>query len=227
MELRARSWGMVNREEQRRRMVERHLRDRGIRDARVLEAMASVPREEFVPTASAYSAYDDRPLPIDQGQTISQPYIVAMMSEAALLSPTDRVLEIGAGSGYAAAVLASLAASVVTIERHEALAQTAAERLRRLGYDSVEVITGDGTLGHEPGAPYDAILITAAGPEVPKPLLQQLAVGGRLIAPVERQRGHQQLVRITQLAPGNFEEEALLGVAFVPLIGEHGHPTPE
>lgn len=207
----------------RTRMVERDLRERGVRDERVLDAMASVPREEFVPTGSRAYAYDDHPLPIGDGQTISQPYIVAFMADAARITPTDTVLEIGTGSGYGAAVLARLGAVVHTIERHPGLAATAGETLERLGFDTVHVHVGDGTLGLPDRAPFDVIVVTASGPELPEPLLQQLAEGGRLIMPVERRRGHQQLMRVTRRGDA-FDEESLLGVVFVPLIGEYGHP---
>lgn len=205
-------------------MVEAQLIPRGITDPRVLDAMRTVPREEFIQANLAAYAYDDRPLPIDAGQTISQPYIVAFMSEAARIQPGDRVLEIGTGSGYAAAVLACLAERVYTIERKEQLAEAAGERMIALGYDNVEVVTGDGTRGLPEHAPFQAILATAAGPDVPRPLLDQLAVGGRLVMPIERRRGHQQLVVVTRNGEADYTEEAVLGVAFVPLIGEHGHP---
>lgn len=207
----------------RERMLDRHLRDRGIDDERVLAAMAAVPREQFVPAGQAARAYDDRPLGIEEGQTISQPYIVAFMAQAAQIAESDRVLEIGAGSGYGAAVLGQLAARVDTVERHPPLARTAGERMSRLHYDTVHVHVGDGTLGWPAEAPFDAVLVTAAGSEVPTPLLEQLAPGGRLVMPVERHWGHQQLVRVTKHIDGRVTEEPLLGVAFVPLIGEHGH----
>lgn len=205
-------------------MLQHHLRDRGIDDERVLDAMASVPRERFVPEHQAANAYDDRPLSIDDGQTISQPYIVALMAQAARIAPGDRVLEIGAGSGYGAAILGHLAARVDTVERHAGLARSAAERMSQLAYDTVHVHAGDGTIGRPHEAPFDAIVVTAAGPEVPGPLREQLAVGGRLVMPVERRHGHQHLVVVTRRTADDFDERALLGVAFVPLVGEHGHP---
>lgn len=205
-------------------MVDHQLRRRGVADERVLDAMGEVPREEFVDPETTRGAYDDRPLPIGNGQTISQPLIVAMMAEAARVGTEDTVLEVGTGSGYGAAVLSLLAGRVVTIERHEALARSARERLERLGYDNVEVRVGDGSLGAADAAPFDAIVVTAVAPEVPAPLLDQLAVGGTLVMPLERRYGHQQLMAITRVAPDDFEEQALLGVTFVPLIGEHGYP---
>lgn len=204
-------------------MVETQLVPRGIRDRRVLEAMRTVPRHLFVPADQVHYAYDDRPLPIGSGQTISQPYIVAFMTEQARIEADARVLEIGTGSGYAAAVLGTVAARVYTIERHPELARTASDRLSQAGATNVKVVVGDGTLGLPDEAPFDAILATASGPGVPQPLVDQLAVGGRLVMPVEHRYGHQQLVVVTRNEDG-YEEEAVLGVAFVPLIGEYGHP---
>jgi protein-L-isoaspartate(D-aspartate) O-methyltransferase len=204
-------------------MVDGQLVPRGIRDPRVLDAMRSVPRERFVPSQQVDYAYQDRPLPIGDGQTISQPYIVAFMAEAASVGPDDRVLEIGTGSGYGAAVLGALAASVVTVERHGSLADSARRVLAGLGYRNVEVVLGDGTLGFPDRAPFDVIIVTAAGPDVPGPLRDQLAVGGRIVMPVEYRYGFQQLVRLERVSEDEFTEEFLLGVAFVPLIGEHGH----
>lgn len=216
---------MDNYQQQRRAaMVSEQLRPRGIRDPRVLEAMATVPREQFVPSTLSSHAYDDRPLPIQAGQTISQPYIVAFMTEAAQIAPDARVLEIGTGSGYAAAVLSLLAAEVFTVERHAQLAQSASERMTRLQYTNVHVITSDGTRGLPDHAPFDAILVTASGPDIPAALLEQLSIGGRLVMPVERRHGHQQLVVVVRAMEDDFVEEAVLGVAFVPLIGEFGHP---
>jgi protein-L-isoaspartate(D-aspartate) O-methyltransferase len=210
-------------EARRNTMVETQLVPRGIRDPRVLEAMRSVPRHLFVPPGQVDYAYDDRPLPIGSGQTISQPYIVAFMSEQARIAADARVLEIGTGSGYAAAVLGALAARVYTMERHPELADEARGRLSDASATNVEVIVGDGTLGLPAEAPFDAILATAAGPEVPQPLVSQLTLGGRLIMPVEHRHGHQQLVVVRRTDDG-YEEEPVLGVAFVPLIGEYGHP---
>jgi len=168
----------------RRRMVEDQLRSRGLTDERVLAAMESVPRHLFVRPSERHAAYDDAPLPIGLGQTISQPYIVACMTGLLRLQPTHRVLEIGTGSGYQAAVLATLALEVWSIERHEELARGAKERLHALGYANVQVIAGDGTLGHDEAAPYDAIMVTAAAPHVPDALRAQLAPGGRMVIPV-------------------------------------------
>jgi len=205
----------------RRQMVDRHLRARGVRDLRVLDAMAAVPREAFVSPDLADLAYDDRPLPIEAGQTISQPYIVALMAEALALEPGERVLEIGTGSGYAAAVLANVASQVYTIERHAELAELARERLTRLGYANVEVRCGDGTLGWSEHAPFDAIVVAAGGPELPPALLDQLAIGGRLVMPIGTGRA-QELVRVTRVGDHEYRREDLGSVVFVPLIGAHG-----
>jgi protein-L-isoaspartate(D-aspartate) O-methyltransferase len=203
-------------------MVRHQLRGRGIRDERVLSAMASVPREAFVPESERASAYADGALPIGDGQTISQPVVVAAMAEALQIMPTDKVLEIGAGSGYGAAILGQLASEVHTVERIAALANRAAETLGRLGYLNVRVHLSDGTLGLAAHAPFDAISVTAAAPEVPTPLLAQLADGGRLVIPVGSHHG-QQMQRITRRG-GQFLTEDLGAYAFVPLIGEHGWP---
>jgi protein-L-isoaspartate(D-aspartate) O-methyltransferase len=205
----------------RRKMVERQIAARGIADQRVLAAMREVPRHEFVPEAMQEFAYDDSALQIEGGQTISQPYIVALMIEAARLGPGDRVLEIGLGSGYAAAVASRIAAQVLGIERHEALASAARERLTGLGYDNIVVHTGDGTRGWPEEAPFDAILVSAGGPQVPPPLREQLAVGGRLVIPTGDEET-QQLVRITRRGEDDFVEETLGAVRFVPLVGAHG-----
>src|SRR5665647_1087157 len=206
---------------QRQLMVDRHIRARGVADALVLAAMSSVPREDFLPPELAEFAYNDRPLPIEAGQTISQPYIVALMAEAAKLKPDDTVLEIGTGSGYAAAVYASIAAQVFTIERHEELADIATERLAKLGYHNVEVRCGDGTLGWEEHAPFSAIIVAAGGPEVPRALLNQLEIGGRIVIPVGTSHA-QELTRVTRRSETQFDHEDLGGVRFVPLIGEQG-----
>jgi protein-L-isoaspartate(D-aspartate) O-methyltransferase len=171
-------------ERQRGRMVEVQLRQRGIKDERVLDAMARVPRHEFAPNEYCDQTYEDHPLPIGEGQTISQPYIVALMLEALGLKPSHRVLEIGTGSGYATALLAELAGEVISIERHPALAKQARELLQSLGYRRVSVMVGDGALGFSSRAPYDAILVSAATPEVPSALLAQLGEGGQMIIPV-------------------------------------------
>jgi protein-L-isoaspartate(D-aspartate) O-methyltransferase len=212
--------------EARDQMVDRQIVARGVRDPSVLGAMRKVPRDCFVSEGQAAQAYEDRPLPIGEGQTISQPYIVAAMAEAVRLRPGDRVLEIGTGSGYAAAVLAEIAAEVFTIERVASLAESASRRLAALGYTNVHVRHGDGSLGWPEHAPYDAIVVTAGGPDVPPSLLRQLAAGGRLVMPVGPSAWSQQLIRIVRTGAGAYEREALEEVAFVPLIGAEGW-TPE
>lgn len=209
--------------DQRHRMVDRQIAARGITDERLLAAMREIPRERFVPEALAAFAYEDCALPIDENQTISQPYIVALMLELGAIRETDRVLEIGAGSGYAAAVISRLAARVYGIERHRTLADKAAKRLARLGYDNVEIIAGDGSKGLAAHAPFDVVIVSAGGPRVPAALRDQLAIGGRLIMPVG-QVGAQQLVRVTRHAQDHFGEEVHGRVAFVPLIGADGWP---
>ncbi len=201
-------------------MVERQLVRRGIADARVLAAFRRVPREAFVPGELAGSAYHDNPLPIAEGQTISQPYIVALMAEAARIRPEARVLEVGAGSGYAAAILGQLAKEVVTIERHGSLAEGARRALLGLGYHNVTVIHADGSRGMPERAPYDAILVAAGAPAPPASLKQQLAEGGRLVVPVSVD-SHQDLTVITRHGD-SFEEENLGAVRFVPLLGAEG-----
>jgi protein-L-isoaspartate(D-aspartate) O-methyltransferase len=209
---------------ERRRMVEEQLVARGITDPRVLAAMGKVPREKFLAARQAAFAYDDGPLPIGEAQTISQPYVVARMTEALALAPTDRVLEIGTGSGYAAAVLAEIAAEVYTVERIAPLAERARRHLGDLGYANVHVLTGDGTLGWPEHAPYDAIVATAGGPSLPPALLDQLAVGGRLVMPVGALSYEQRLVRVVREATDDYRQEELEAVAFVPLIGAQGWP---
>jgi len=205
----------------RRDMVRRQLRARGIRDARVLAAMGRVPRHAFVPEGQQGMAYDDTPLPIGQGQTISQPYMVALMTEALGLAGGEKVLEVGTGSGYQAAVLAELGCEVHTVEREPALAREAARRLAALGYDSVRVHEGDGTLGLPDEAPFRGIVVTAGGPRVPEALKAQLDPdGGVLVIPVG-DRGYQELVRVTRRG-SSFREEDLGGCRFVPLVGEEG-----
>ena len=207
---------------ERERMVARQIAARGIADPRLLAAMRKVPREAFVPDHLRARAFDDSPLPIGAGQTISQPYIVALMIEAAGLEPGDRVLEIGAGSGYAASVMAELADRVFAVERHAVLAERAAARVERLGYANVSIVVGDGSEGLPDEAPFDAILVAATGPEVPEVLLEQLGEGGRLVMPVGSAHGLQSLIRMIRLGPGRFERADLGGVRFVPLIGAHG-----
>ena len=208
---------------ERDRMVSTQIEARGITDPLVLQAMREVPRERFVPASLVPLAYDDGPLAIGQGQTISQPYIVAAMTAAAGLKPGARVLEIGTGSGYGAAVLSRIAAEVYTVERIGALAKAAQGRLAELGYANVHVREGDGSLGWPEHAPYDAILVTAAAPRVPEALRSQLVVGGRLVIPVGAARA-QRLVRVTRTEAHDYEYEDLENVAFVPLIGAEGWP---
>jgi protein-L-isoaspartate(D-aspartate) O-methyltransferase len=208
--------------EARDKMVERQIARRGIADRRVLDAFRRVPREQFLQEGLSEFAYEDGPLPIEAEQTISQPYIVALMLEAAELEPMDLVLEVGAGSGYAAAVIAEIADEVIAIERHETLAKLAGERMRRLGYDHVSVYHGDGTRGLPDKGPFDAIIVSAAGPEVPEELLLQLEIGGRLVMPVGEPDEVQKLLKITRTGEEDFEQEELAAVRFVPLIGAHG-----
>jgi len=208
-------------------MVDAQLVRRRISNRLVLNAFRTVPRESFVPSELAEVAYRDSPLPIGEQQTISQPYIVALTIEALALTGNERVLDIGTGSGYAAAVLSRIAKEVFTVERLEALATRARERLERLGYRNVRVLHGDGTLGWPEHAPYDAIAVAAGGPGVPKALLDQLAPGGRLVIPVGPDETSQTLVRMTKEGPDEFREEALSEVRFVPLIGEQGWPEEE
>ena len=205
---------------QRAEMIEKQLRRRGITNPAVLVAMEAVPRHEFVPGELRSSAYEDAPLPIGAGQTISQPYIVAAMTAALRLSPTDRVLEIGTGCGYQAAVLSRLAKEVFTIECRTELASAASKRLARLGYANVHVHCGDGTLGLPECAPFDAILVAAAAPAVPQPLLAQLADGARMILPVGDSE-HQEL-RLIEKRGSEFLTNTLEGCRFVPLVGYHG-----
>jgi protein-L-isoaspartate(D-aspartate) O-methyltransferase len=212
---------------ERRRMVETQLAARGIRHPAVLRAMGSVPREAFVPEPQTPYAYDDSALPIGEGQTISQPYVVALMAEALEPRVTDRVLEIGTGSGYAAAVLAEIVAEVYSVERIESLARAAQARLATLGYRNVHVLHADGTRGWPEHAPYDGIVVTAGAPEVPAPLLAQLRVGGHLVVPVGATPRSQDLVRVTRRAEDDFGRESLGAVTFVPLVGEAGWPAPD
>jgi protein-L-isoaspartate(D-aspartate) O-methyltransferase len=199
----------------RRRMVEQ-IEKRGVADARVLAAMRKVPRHEFVPDSERGAAYDDGPLPIGQGQTISQPYVVAVMTELAALGPRARVLEVGTGSGYQAAVLAELTGEVYTIEILEPLARRAEATLRRLGYDKVKVRHGDGWRGWPEAAPFDAIVVTAAPPHVPPALLAQLAEGGRLVIPVGDE---EQRLEVHRRTAGGIEVKTVFPVRFVPLTG--------
>jgi protein-L-isoaspartate(D-aspartate) O-methyltransferase len=203
-------------------MVQQQLRGRGITDDRVLRAMETVPRHRFVPAAQSPHAYDDGPLPIGSEQTISQPYMVARMTELLALSASSRVLEIGTGSGYQTAVLAELAGQIWTVERIPVLAQRAEALMLEQGYANVHLFTGDGTLGFADAAPFDAILVTAAAPRVPGALCGQLAVGGRMVIPVTQ--GHsQELLLIEHPDEASFPETVLLRCVFVPLIGREGY----
>ncbi len=216
----------AERQQERDRLVKFALEQAGVADPRVLAAMRRVPRHAFVPKAASDEAYANRPLPIGHGQTISQPYIVAAMSEAVLPKATDRCLEIGTGSGYQAAVLAELCASVYSIEYLPKVAEYGAQNLRALGYLSgrVKLRVGDGYLGWPEAAPFDVIVVTAAPEHVPKPLLEQLALGGRLVIPLGPEDGDQELERWTRVGQGTgpnaFRREALMGVRFVPFLGD-------
>lgn len=210
----------IDYQEARKRMVDGQIISRGVTDPRVLGAFLEVPRHLYVPKRQQNNAYQDRPLAIGLGQTISQPYIVAYMTEKLLLKGDERVLEIGTGSGYQAAILGILAREVHSVERHPALAENAERLLRELGHNNIQVHLGDGTSGLPDFAPYQAMMVTAAGPDVPGPLLEQLDDGGRLVMPVGS-KGGQYLVKIERRGD-DFLRENLTPVAFVPLIGEHG-----
>jgi len=212
----------TRKEEARDIMFREDLIGRGIKDAAVLRAMREVPREAFIAPELAAHAYADHPLPIEEEQTISQPYIVAYMTEALALTPGDRVLEIGTGSGYAAAVLSRIAAMVYTVERLGRLADKARERLTSLGYSNIVVHEGDGTLGWPEHAPYDAIVVTAGAPKLPEPLLAQLAPGGRLVIPIGPTSYLQMLIRVRRRSENDYHSEELCPVRFVPLIGAAG-----
>jgi protein-L-isoaspartate(D-aspartate) O-methyltransferase len=205
--------------EARRRMVERDLRGRDIRDPKVLEILGRVPRHLFVDSSQGNKAYADYPLPIGEGQTISQPYIVALMTQILQVQPGERVLEVGAGSGYQAAVLAELGAQVYTIEIREPLASRAAQRLKELGYGRVRVKYGDGYFGWEEAAPFDAVIVTCAANHIPPPLIKQLKEGGRLVIPLGSTTYFQTLTLLTK-KEGKTDIQHLLGVAFVPMTGE-------
>jgi protein-L-isoaspartate(D-aspartate) O-methyltransferase len=211
---------IVNPERRRARMVDEQILARGITDPLVLAAMRKVPRHLFLPPEHVPMAYEDRPLPIGEGQTISQPYMVAVMTNALKLEGQEKVLEVGTGSGYQAAVLAEIAAHVVTTERRPDLAEEARKRLESLGYVNVEVVVGDGSRGYGERAPYDGIVVTAGAPSVPETLIEQLAEGGRLVIPVGNSY-HQTLTRVTRRSGGD-QVERLEGCVFVPLIGEYG-----
>jgi protein-L-isoaspartate(D-aspartate) O-methyltransferase len=202
-------------------MVENQLRQRGIRDERLLAAMGRVPRHEFVSRQNWNEAYADHPIPIAEKQTTSQPYMIAAMVQAAEIKPEDRVLEIGAGSGYQTALLAELASQVFSVERYASLAETAQKTLERLGYRNAKIVTGDGSMGLPEAAPFDAIIVSAAAPRIPQSLVDQLAVGGRLLIPTGD--AEQQVLQLIQRnADGTTSVRALEGCRFVPLIGEQG-----
>ncbi|MBS8240946.1 protein-L-isoaspartate(D-aspartate) O-methyltransferase [Marinobacter lipolyticus] len=205
-------------------MVEHQIHARGISSPLVLDAMGRVRREKFVPAANREQAYDDGPLSIGLGQTISQPYVVALMVEALGLQGGEKVLDVGTGSGYGAAVLACIASEVFGIERLSTLAQRARRVLLAEGFLNVHVQCGDGTVGWPGAAPFDGIIVAAGGPDVPETLKVQLATGGRLVMPVGSEFGGQELVRITRQTPSRFRRETLGGVRFVPLVGAEGWP---
>jgi protein-L-isoaspartate(D-aspartate) O-methyltransferase len=207
---------------EREKMVSRQIKGRGIHDEAILQAMRTVPREAFVMDNYRRFAYDDTPLPIPASQTISQPYVVALMIRALRLKTTDRVLEIGTGSGYAAALLGQIVVEVHTVERLKQLVTFARQNLAALDYDNVYVHHDDGTLGWPDKAPYDAIVVAAGGPEVPQTLKQQLLIGGRLVMPVGSSERRQHLICMTREDESNFRRTNLGAVAFVPLIGEEG-----
>jgi protein-L-isoaspartate(D-aspartate) O-methyltransferase len=212
---------MIGRARSRQEMVERQIAARGIRDPAVLAAMRTVPREMFVAAAAARRAYEDSALAIDEGQTISQPYIVALMLEAAGVGPQDHVLEVGAGSGYAAAVISRIAERVWAVERHARLAEQAEARWAALGYANIRLRVGDGTEGWVEHAPFDAIIVSAAGRAIPLALQEQLEIGGRLVIPIG-DADLQRLLKITRTSGTRFEEEDLGPVRFVPLVGADG-----
>jgi protein-L-isoaspartate(D-aspartate) O-methyltransferase len=214
--------GMTDFSREREAMVERHLKRRGITESHIVDAFLAVPREAFVSPDHAHLAYGDHPLPIEAGQTISQPYIVALMIQAAAIKTGDQVLEVGAGSGYAAAVISRIAGQVIAIERQHDLIELARQRLERLGYDNVEIVEGDGTRGCPDRAPFDAILAAASGSHVPRALVAQLAPNGRIVMPIGDPGWVQELVKVTKQGDGILKQENLGGVRFVPLIGEEG-----
>lgn len=205
----------------RERMIERHIVARGIDNASLIAAFRAVPRETFVSSGFESAAYADAPLPIGNGQTISQPYIVALTIDSAEIGPDDKVLEIGAGSGYAAAIMGKVARRVIAIERHGELARLASERMAKLGYENVSIVEGDGTGGLPEEAPFDAIVAAASGSHVPQVLLDQLKPGGRIVMPLGKPGAIQQLVKVTKRADGSLEQQDLGAVRFVPLIGAH------
>ncbi len=210
------------RQDERLQMVQLQIAHRGIDDECVLEAMRRIPRELFIPKDMREHAYADSALPIAEGQTISQPYIVALMTQSLKLSPDDKVLEIGTGSGYAAAILGFIVREVYSLERHEPLAERSKELLQQIGIRNVQVIHADGTNGWPEQAPYDGIVVTAGAPEVPDPLIEQLTIGGHLVLPVGKYTTSQHLVQIRKETDGSLKRNDLGPVRFVPLVGKHG-----
>jgi protein-L-isoaspartate(D-aspartate) O-methyltransferase len=206
----------------RERMIERHIEGRGLDNPALIAAFRAVPREAFVSGDYAEGAYADSPLPIESGQTISQPYIVALTIDAAEIGSGDKVLEIGAGSGYAAAVIGQIARQVIAVERHHELVRIADERMRRMGYDNVVIVEGDGTLGCPEEAPFDAIVAAASGSHVPQVLLDQLKPGGRIVMPLGDPGSIQRLIKVTKHEDRTLEQASLGAVRFVPLVGTHG-----
>lgn len=211
-------------EKLRNSMVDQQLVDQGVRAPLVLQAMRDIPRDRFVSNELSALAYENSPLPIGEGQTISQPFIVALMTEALKLTGSESVLEVGTGSGYAAAILGRIARQVFTIERIHALAVQAQNNLKNLELDNVSLVEGDGTLGYPQAAPYDAIVVAASGPVVPDALKSQLKIGGRLVIPVGSEPNNQRLRRITRVSNSEYADEDLEAVRFVPLIGAQGWP---
>lgn len=206
----------------RERMVIHQIAARGLNDPALLDAFRTVPREEFISPDYADYAYRDSPLPIESGQTISQPYIVALTVDAAQIAKGSKVLEVGAGSGYAAAVIGQIASQVIAVERHHALVELARQRMERLGYGNVLIVEGDGTLGWPDEAPFDAIVAAASGSHVPHSWIAQLKLGGRIVMPIGHPHEGQSLIKVIKRADGTLDREDLGGVRFVPLIGAEG-----
>lgn len=214
---------MEAQERLRNHMVDTQLIPRGIHDQRVIHAMRTVPRHEFVPAENRHLSYDDRPVPIEENQTISQPFMVAYMAQEAMISSSDNVLEIGTGCGYSASILSCLCERVTTIETIPALAIAARERLASMAASSnIACHLADGTLGMPEHAPYDAIIVTAGAPFIPPSLVSQLAVNGRLVIPVRNNEGHEDLLRVVKMSEESIRSEKLMDVMFVPLVGEQG-----
>ena len=216
---------MIDFTAERENMIERTIRCRGLDNPKLVAAFRAVPREEFISPDFAAYAYADAPLPIESGQTISQPYIVALTIDAAGIGPGDKVLEIGAGSGYGAAIIGQIAGEVIAIERHHELAELAGERMRRLGYCNVRILEGDGSLGCPAEAPFDAIVAAASGSHVPAALVDQLKPDGRIVMPIGEPHSVQVLIKLTKYSDGSTTREDIGAVRFVPLIGEHGYPA--